>query len=186
VVEFGRWLDLAYRAGEPQPNAMALATADGGGDPSLRMVLLHQADERGFAFFTNYESRKAQDLAVRPRAALCFYWPLLHRQVRVVGPTELATRAESEAYWTGRPYGSRLSALASPQSRVIAGRQPLEAEVARLQALYPESPPLPGFWGGFRVRHETMEFWQGRSHRLHDRLRYTRTADQWRLERLAP
>jgi pyridoxamine 5'-phosphate oxidase len=186
VVEFGRWLDLAFSAGEPLPNAMALATADERGDPSLRMVLLHQADELGFTFFTNYESRKAEDLGVRPRAALCFHWPLLHRQVRVVGSTERATRAESEAYWSGRPYGSRLSALASPQSRVIAGRQPLEAEVARLQALYPESPPLPGFWGGFRVRHEMMEFWQGRSHRLHDRLRYTRTADQWRLERLAP
>jgi pyridoxamine 5'-phosphate oxidase len=186
VVEFGRWFELAYSAGEPQPNAMALATVDDRGDPSLRMVLLYQADERGYVFFTNYESQKGRELAARPRAALCFYWPLLHRQVRVVGSSEPTTRAESEAYWTGRPYGSRLSALASPQSRVIADRQLLEAEVASLQALYPESPPLPGFWGGFRVRHEMVEFWQGRSHRLHDRLRYTRTADQWRLERLAP
>jgi pyridoxamine 5'-phosphate oxidase len=186
VVEFSRWLELAYSAGEPQPNAMALATADARGDPSLRMVLLHQADQRGFVFFTNYESLKARELEARPRAALCFYWPLLHRQVRVVGPTESTTRAESEAYWTGRPYGSRLSALASPQSQVIASRQLLEAEVARLQALYPDSPPLPGFWGGFRVRHEMVEFWQGRSHRLHDRLRYNRTAGRWWLERLAP
>ena len=186
MVEFGRWLELAYRAGEPPANAMALATADGRGDPSLRMVLLHQADQRGFVFFTNYESTKGSQLEGRPRAALCFYWPLLHRQVRVSGPAERTTKGESEAYWSGRPYGSRLSALASPQSRVIVSRQLLEADVARLQALSPESPPLPGFWGGFRVRHEMVEFWQGRSNRLHDRLRYTRTADQWRLERLAP
>jgi pyridoxamine 5'-phosphate oxidase len=150
------------------------------------MVLLHGVDERGFVFFTNYESAKGGELADRPRAALCFYWPLLHRQVRVVGSVELTSRAESEAYWTGRPYGSRLSALASPQSRVIPSRQLLEAEVVRLQSAYPESPPLPGFWGGFRVGHEMVEFWQGRSHRLHDRLRYTRDREEWRVERLAP
>jgi pyridoxamine 5'-phosphate oxidase len=185
-VEFTRWLDLAYQAGEPQPNAMALATAGERGDPAVRMVLLHQADERGFVFFTNYESQKGEELSRRPRAALCFFWPRLHRQVRVSGPTEPTSRGESDAYWIGRPYDSRLSALASPQSRVIADRQLLESEVARLQARHPESPPLPGFWGGFRVRHEMVEFWQGRSHRLHDRLRYSMTAGQWRVERLAP
>jgi pyridoxamine 5'-phosphate oxidase len=186
LVEFTRWLDLAYQAGEPQPNAMALATASEAGDPSVRMVLLHQADERGFVFFSNYESLKGEELSRRPRAALCFYWPLLHRQVRISGPTELTSRGESEAYWSGRPYGSRLSAMASRQSRVIPSRQQLEEEVARLEALHPESPPLPGFWGGFRVRHEVVEFWQGRSNRLHDRLRYTKAGGQWRLERLAP
>jgi pyridoxamine 5'-phosphate oxidase len=165
---------------------MALATADRRGDPSLRMVLLHQADGRGFAFYTNYESLKGEELAARPRAALCFYWPLLHRQVRVAGAVDPTSRVESQAYWSGRPYGSRISALASAQSRVIPGRQVLEAEVERLQALYPEDPPLPEFWGGYRVRHEIVEFWQGRSHRLHDRLRYTRNGEEWRVERLAP
>jgi pyridoxamine 5'-phosphate oxidase len=165
---------------------MALATANGRGDPSLRMVLLHEADGRGFVFYTNHESLKGEELAARPRAALCLYWPLLHRQVRVAGAVEHTSRVESQAYWTGRPYGSRISAFASAQSRVIPARGVLEAEVERLEALYPEDPPLPEFWGGYRVRHEMVEFWQGRSHRLHDRLRYTRNGQEWRVERLAP
>ena len=165
---------------------MALATANAGGDPSVRMVLLHQADERGFVFFTNYESVKGLELAERPRAALCFYWPRLHRQVRVVGPVERTTREESEAYWAGRPHGSRLSALASAQSRVIPGREVLEEEVRRLQSLYPVAPPLPGFWGGYRIPADVVEFWQGRSNRLHDRLRYVRDRGRWRVDRLAP
>jgi pyridoxamine 5'-phosphate oxidase len=165
---------------------MALATADRRGDPSVRMVLLHAADPSGFVFFTNYESLKGEELATRPRAALCFYWPLLHRQVRVAGGVDSTSRPESQAYWTGRPYGSRIAALASPQSRVIPGRHVLDAEVERLQALHPDDPPLPGFWGGYRVKHESVEFWQGRSHRLHDRLRYTRKGEDWLVERLAP
>jgi pyridoxamine 5'-phosphate oxidase len=150
------------------------------------MVLLHGLDQRGFVFFTNYQSAKAAELDGRPRAALCAYWPLLHRQVRVVGGVELTTRAESEAYWQTRPYGSRISASASPQSAVISSSEMLEAEVGRLQRLYPEAPPLPGFWGGYRVAHETVEFWQGRSHRLHDRIRYRRAGAVWNIERLAP
>ena len=165
---------------------MALATAGEDGDPSVRMVLLHGADARGFVFFTNYESLKGRQLAIRPRAAICFYWPLLHRQIRASGLVVTTTREESEAYWTGRPYGSRISALASAQSRVIGSRQVLEAEVERLQDLYPESPPLPDFWGGYRLEHETVEFWQGRSNRLHDRLRSRQEGQGWRVERLAP
>jgi pyridoxamine 5'-phosphate oxidase len=186
MTEFGRWFALAERAGEPQPNAVALATADTRGEPSVRMVLLHRADSRGFAFFTNYESAKARDLAVNPRAALAFYWPRLHRQVRAAGFVTRVSRQESEDYWAGRPYGSRISATASAQSSVIPGRRPLEAEVRRLEAMYPESPPLPDFWGGYRLRPESVELWQGRTHRLHDRLRYSREGATWRLERLAP
>jgi pyridoxamine 5'-phosphate oxidase len=186
MVEFGRWFALAERAGEPQPNAMALATADARGEPSVRMVLLHRADARGFAFFTNYESAKARDLAVNPRAALAFLWPRLHRQVRATGFVTRVSRQESEEYWAGRPYGSRISATASAQSSVIPGRHPLEAEVRRLEAMYPASPPLPDFWGGYRLRPESVELWQGRTHRLHDRLLYSREGATWRLERLAP
>jgi pyridoxamine 5'-phosphate oxidase len=186
VVEFGRWFALAEEAGEPQPNAMALATVDQGGQPTVRMVLLHRADERGFTFHTNYESAKARDLAGNPRAALAFYWPLLHRQVRVTGLVTMVSREESEEYWAGRPYGSRISASASAQSTVLADRSRLDAEVARLEALYPETPPLPSFWGGYRLVPDSVELWQGRSHRLHDRLLYSRVGTAWRLERLAP
>jgi pyridoxamine 5'-phosphate oxidase len=186
IAAFNRWFALAGEAGEPQPNAMALATAAPDGEPGVRMVLLHRADERGFAFFTNYDSDKARDLAANPRAAAAFYWPRLHRQVRVRGPVARTSRAESEAYWTGRPYGSRISATASAQSRPIAGRAVLEAEVARLEAAYPEAPPLPDHWGGYRIAPEAIEFWQGRINRLHDRIRYVREAAGWRVERLAP
>jgi pyridoxamine 5'-phosphate oxidase len=186
VVEFGRWFELAEKAGAPQPNAMALATVDHDGQPSVRMVLLHQADGRGFTFYTNYGSAKARDLAANSRAALAFYWPLLHRQVRVTGSVAKVSREESEAYWAGRPYGSRVAASASAQSTVIAGRGVLEADVARLEAMHPQAPPLPDFWGGYRVVPESVELWQGRTHRLHDRLRYSRVGATWRLERLAP
>jgi pyridoxamine 5'-phosphate oxidase len=186
VVEFGRWFELAEKAGEPQPNAMALATVAQDGQPSVRMVLLHRADERGFTFYTNYGSAKARDLAGNLRAALAFYWPLLHRQVRVTGSIAKVSLEESEAYWAGRPYGSRISASASAQSAVIADRRVLEVEVARLEALHPQAPPLPDFWGGYRVVPESVELWQGRTHRLHDRLRYSRVGATWRLERLAP
>lgn len=186
IVEFGRWFELAGRAGEPMPHAMALATVTAGGEPAARMVLLHRAGPDGFVFFTNYESDKGRDLAAHARAALVFYWSRLHRQVRVTGPVEPTTREESEAYWAQRPYGSRISATASAQSRPIAARALLEAEVARLEALHPDGPPLPGFWGGYRVAPETVELWQGRTNRLHDRLRYVREGAGWRLERLAP
>ena len=186
LVEFGRWFALAQEAGEPQSNAMALATVDRLGQPSVRMVLLHRVDGGGFTFYTNYQSAKAHDLAANPRAGLAFYWPQLHRQVRVTGPVSKVSMEESEAYWVGRPYGSRVSASASAQSTVIPDRRVLEAEVARLEALHPDAPPLPDFWGGYRVLPESIEFWQGRIHRLHDRLRYSRVGAAWRVERLAP
>jgi pyridoxamine 5'-phosphate oxidase len=186
IVEFGRWFELAQRAGEPQPNAMGLATVTPAGEPAVRMVLLHRVDGAGFVFFTNYESDKGRDLAARPVAALVFYWPLLHRQVRVRGPVTPTTRAESEAYWAQRPYGSRISATASAQSRPLASRAVLEAAVARLEASHPQAPPLPEFWGGYRVAPLEIELWQGRVNRLHDRLRYARAGAGWRLERLAP
>ena len=186
VVEFGRWFALAERVGEPQPNAMALATVDRAGQPSVRMVLLHRAEGRGFTFYTNFESAKARDLAANPRAGLAFYWPLLHRQVRLTGPVTKVSAEESEAYWRERPYGSRISATASAQSTVIAGRATLEAEVVRLEGLHPDAPPRPEYWGGYRVQPESIEFWQGRIHRLHDRLRYSRVGAAWRVERLAP
>jgi len=186
LVEFGRWFALAEEVGEPQPNAMALATVDQLGQPSVRMVLLHRVDGGGFTFYTNYLSAKARDLAANSRAGLAFYWPQLHRQVRVTGPVTKVRPEESEAYWAGRPYESRISASASAQSTVIADRGVIEAEVARLEALHPHAPPLPAFWGGYRVIPESIEFWQGRIHRLHDRLRYSRVGAAWRLERLAP
>jgi len=186
IAEFDRWFRLAGVAEEPQPNAMALATAGTDGAPAVRMVLLHRVDGRGFVFFTNYESDKGRDLAANPRAAAAFYWPRLHRQVRVSGPVSVVSRGESEEYWAQRPYGSRISATASAQSRPIPGRAVLETEVARLEASHPEAPPLPAFWGGYRIAPEAIEFWQGRINRLHDRLRYVRDGAAWRIERLAP
>lgn len=186
VVEFGRWFDLAREVGEPQPNAMALATVTADAEPAVRMVLLHRVDDAGFVFFTNYTSDKAGDLAANPRAALAFYWPRLHRQVRVRGSVTRTSRGESEDYWAQRPYGSRISASASEQSRVIPSRAVLEGEVARLERRYPEAPPLPDFWGGYRVSPDAIEFWQGRINRLHDRLRYVRADAGWWVERLAP
>lgn len=187
VVQFGRWFEQAEQAGLLEPHAMTLATATPDGRPSARMVLLRGFDERGFCFYTNYESRKGAELAANPRAALVFWWGELERQVRIEGTVERTSRAESEAYFASRPPGSRLSAAASPQSRVIEGRAALERRVAELAAVVPDgNVPLPGFWGGYRLAHEVVEFWQGRPNRLHDRLRYRRAGDGWRIERLAP
>lgn len=186
VAEFHRWLELAWAAGEPQANAMTLATVDGDGSPDARMVLLNRADGRGFTFYTNYQSAKGGHLAHEARAALVFYWPRLHRQVRIRGTVERTPREESEAYWAQRPAGSRIAAAASAQSTVLPDRATLEAEVADLELRAPEGPPLPDFWGGYRLRPARVEFWQGRRHRLHDRLLYTPAGEGWTIQRLAP
>jgi pyridoxamine 5'-phosphate oxidase len=187
VVQFGRWFEQAEQGGLLEPHAMTLATATPDGRPSARMVLLRGFDERGFCFYTNYQSRKGDELAANPRAALVFWWDKLERQVRIEGRVERTSRAESEAYFSSRPPGSQLSAAASPQSRVIDGRATLERRVTELTTGQRDGQvPLPEFWGGYRLAHEVVEFWQGRPNRLHDRLRYRRAGSGWKLERLAP
>jgi pyridoxamine 5'-phosphate oxidase len=189
IVQFNAWFDAATKAGTRAPEAMAVATAAADGAPSVRMVLLKQVDERGFVFFTNYESRKGQELTANPRASLMFNWELLGRQVRIEGHAQRVGAEETQAYVRSRPRASQMSALASPQSQVVESREVLEQLVAELTARYSaaEELPIPQNWGGFRVMPERIEFWQHRSDRLHDRLRYTRTQNgTWRIERLAP
>jgi pyridoxamine 5'-phosphate oxidase len=187
VVQFGRWFDQAVGAGLPEPNAMTLATASAGGRPSARVVLLKGYDDRGFVFYSNYDSRKGEELAANPWAALVFYWAPLERQVRVEGRVERTSREESAAYFRSRPLGSRLGALASAQSRPIPGREVLERRVAELEAAHPDGEvPLPDFWGGYRVVPDAVEFWQGRPDRLHDRFRYARADQGWTVARLSP
>ena len=188
VRQFAAWFELAAGAGVRAPEAAALATAATDGAPSVRMVLIKRSDERGFVFYSNYASRKGRDLAANPRAALMFHWDPLGRQVRIEGAVERIGRDESAAYVRSRPRASQLSALASPQSRTIGGREVLERRVAELAALYDGAQlPLPDEWGGFRLRAEMYEFWQHRDDRLHDRLRYKRMRDgDWQLDRLAP
>jgi pyridoxamine 5'-phosphate oxidase len=186
--QFAVWMDAAADAGVRMPEAAAVATASADGTPSVRMVLVKETGESGFVFFTNYESRKARDLAANPRAALMFYWDPLGRQVRIEGPVARTTPEESQTYIRTRPRGSQLSALASPQSRVVDSRQVLEQRVADLSDRYADAElPLHDAWGGFRVVPEMIEFWQNRDDRLHDRLVYTRQDDgSWRVQRLAP
>jgi pyridoxamine 5'-phosphate oxidase len=187
--QFDRWFAEAAQAGVRMPEAAAVATATADGEPSVRMVLVKETGAGGFVFYTNYESRKGSELAANPRAALLFYWDPLGRQVRIEGPVERLTAAESAAYVRSRPQGSQLSALASPQSQVVVGgRDELEGRVAELTARYADGePPVPDNWGGFRIKPETFEFWQHREDRLHDRLLYRRgAAGSWTIERLAP
>jgi pyridoxamine 5'-phosphate oxidase len=188
IRQFQVWFDAAVEAGLPEPDAMTLATASTDGKPSARMVLLKLADERGFVFFTNYESRKGRELADNPRAALVLFWVELERQIRIEGRVEPVTAAESDAYFHSRPLGSQLGAAASHQSRVIPGREELEKRVAELEKQYQGGEiPRPDYWGGYRVIPEVIEFWQGRPNRLHDRLRYRRNGeDRWIIERLSP
>jgi pyridoxamine 5'-phosphate oxidase len=187
IKQFQRWFDQAIAAELPEPNAMTLATATSDGIPSARIVLLKGLDARGFAFYTNYESRKGQELAENPQAALVFLWTLLERQVRVEGRVEKVAAAETDAYFLSRPLASRLGAWTSSQSRVISSREVLEQRFAELKATYAdETVPRPPHWGGYRVIPHQIEFWQGRTSRLHDRLRYRLEQGNWLLERLAP
>lgn len=188
VRQFQGWYRDAGQAGIPLPNAMTLATANEAGTPSARMVLLKEVDGRGFVFFSNDDSRKGRELAANPRAVLVFYWPALSRQVRVEGRVERVAAAEADAYFASRPRSSQLGAHASDQSRVIPGRDFLEARLQAASATFAgQEVPRPPHWGGYRVIPEVLEFWQEGAGRLHDRLRYRRDQDGiWVLERLAP
>jgi pyridoxamine 5'-phosphate oxidase len=186
--QFQIWFDQAIAAEVPEPNAMTLATATPEGIPAARIVLLKGLDEQGFMFYTNYESRKGQELTANPRAVLVFWWAELERQVRIEGTVEKVEEAEAIAYFQSRPVGSRLGAWASNQSQVIHDRQVLEQRLQELTQQYQDQEiPKPAHWGGYRVIPTAIEFWQGRPSRLHDRLRYRQEpSSQWKIERLAP
>jgi len=187
IVEFRRWLDVAVAAQLPTVNALTLATVDDRGRPAARIVLLKDVDDRGFVFFTNYDSRKGRDLAVHPFAALVAFWEPLHRQVRIEGAIEKVDTAENDAYFASRPRGSQLGAIASPQSQPIASRALLEQRVAEVEREVGGGVPArPPHWGGYRLVPDMIELWQGQESRLHDRVRYRRERDQWVRDRLAP
>ena len=184
---FAQWFRDAQEAGEPLPEAMALATATSDGHPSVRIVLNRSVSRGGFVFYTTYDSRKAAELIANPRAAIVFHWPRLERQLRVEGTVHRLTRRESDEYFQKRPRESRLSAWASPQSTAIPARSFLEDEFTRVQARFGDRRiPCPPFWGGFRLVANCIEFWQGQPHRLHDRMLYRRKGKTWTILRLAP
>jgi pyridoxamine 5'-phosphate oxidase len=187
IAMFRTWFDEARDAGIFLPERVAIATATADGAPSVRMMLLKGVDERGFVFYTNYESRKGSELEQNPRAALCFHWPILERQVRVEGGVERITPEESEAYFHTRARGSQLGAWASEQSRELPNREELERNFEEHKVKFRGGEvPLPPFWGGYRIQPDRIEFWQGRLNRLHDRLLYTRSSDGWGIRRLNP
>lgn len=184
--QFKVWFDDAVNYPMMEPNAMALSTVNSEGKPSSRIVLLKRYDENGFVFFTNYESRKGKELEKNPYASLLFYWDRLERQIRIEGITEKISSEESDDYFQSRPYESRLGAWASKQSEVLPSRFTLIREVAKLLVKYPAKVPLPPFWGGYRLKPDIFEFWQGRPSRLHDRIRYSKRGELWVIERLYP
>ena len=182
------WLDEARRAGIPEPNAMVLATADPSGKPSSRTVLCKGIDQRGVVFYTNYTSTKSHDLTATRFASATFPWFAMYRQVHVRGTVEKVSQAETAEYWAGRPRGSQMSAWASPQSRAVNSRTTLESALANVERQFgdAEKVPVPPHWGGWRIRPQTVEFWQGRQDRMHDRLVFEHRAEEWRVRRLAP
>ncbi|WP_257288036.1 pyridoxamine 5'-phosphate oxidase, partial [Endozoicomonas sp. SESOKO2] len=184
---FDLWFQQAVEAQLTEPNAMSLATTSKEGLPSLRTVLLKYVSPGGFVFFTNYSSRKARDIADNPNVAIMFPWVSLERQVTVRGRAEKISKTDSLKYFTSRPHGSQLGAWVSQQSSVITGRKVLEMKLEEMKRKFKEGKvPLPDFWGGYRIIPDTIEFWQGRPNRLHDRFLYTRTASNWTIERLSP
>lgn len=186
IAQFQAWYEQAVDGRETEPDAVALATADAAGRPDVRMVLCRGVDERGFVLYTNHTSAKAADLESNRQAALCFFWGVVRRQVRVRGRVELVDDAESDAYWLTRARGSQLGAWASHQSAIITDRAELEAALAEVEEHFPVSVPRPPFWGGYRVVPDELELWEQRPDRLHDRLRYRRAGAAWVIERLAP
>jgi pyridoxamine 5'-phosphate oxidase len=187
IRQFAVWFQQALDAQLPEPNAMTVATADAEGRPSARILLIKGVDERGFVFFTNYESRKGLELAANSHAALLFHWIELERQVRIEGVVEKTSAAESDAYFASRPVGSRIGAWASEQSREIASRAELEVREKAFAERFGDEPPRPPHWGGYRLVPARIEFWQGRPSRLHDRITYTRNTDgSWHIARLSP
>jgi pyridoxamine 5'-phosphate oxidase len=187
LVQFGRWMSDAEEAGVEEPNAFVVATADTAGRPSARTVLLKGVGPDGFDFFTNYESRKAAEIDANPKAAGVFLWVPIRRQVRIEGTVSRVDPAVSDAYFASRPPESRLASAASPQSKVVASREELEARLEEIRSRYPEGDvPRPANWGGYRIAPQTFEFWQGREARFHDRFLYTKEGDRWQIERLAP
>ena len=186
IRQFERWFDDALRAGVPLPNAMTLATVTAAGAPSARIVLLKGVESGGFVFYTNYLSRKGRELESRAAACLLFLWSDLERQVRIDGTVRKVTPADSDAYYASRPLGARLSAWASAQSAPVVSRQELESAMEAVRARHGDNPPRPPHWGGYRVEPREIEFWQGRSDRLHDRLVYRRDGGSWKIERLSP
>jgi len=184
--QFNKWLQEAIKNQVPEPNAMVLATVNKDGQPGARNVLLKSADDNGFIFFSNKHSDKASDLKQNPNCTLLFSWLSQHRQVIVTGKAEEISKEESNTYFQTRPYGSRISAWVSEQSQVIKNREELEIKVKEFMDKYPENVPMPDHWGGYLVKPESIEFWQGRPSRLHDRIRFTKKANVWSIERIAP
>ncbi|MFL5762776.1 MAG: pyridoxamine 5'-phosphate oxidase [Bacteroidia bacterium] len=186
IVQFEKWFREAVDAKVNEPNAMTLATADTSGKPSARIVLLRNFDKNGFVFYTNYNSRKGTEIVKNPNAALLFFWPELERQVRIEGVLSKQSVAESDDYFRSRPRESKLGAWTSNQSKVIRSREVLDEEYKKLSEKYPGEVPRPPYWGGYLLKANAIEFWQGRPSRLHDRLLYTLEGNSWKIERLAP